>query len=88
MASYEIRWKHSAENDLRNISHQHISQIVEAVESLIENPLGPKHRKLRGAERIYRIRVGGYRIIYEVDIKTKVVTIYHIRHRSQAYRQL
>ena len=32
-------------------------------------------------------RVGDYRIIYEVDTKDKVVTIYYIRHRKDAYRQ-
>ncbi|TKJ41371.1 type II toxin-antitoxin system mRNA interferase toxin, RelE/StbE family [candidate division TA06 bacterium B3_TA06] len=87
MASYNIRWKHSAEKDLRSIDPQHIPPIIEAVESLGDNPFPPHHRKLRGAERIYRIRIKDYRVIYQVDDKAKVVIVYHIRHRSQAYRQ-
>ncbi|MCK4402197.1 MAG: type II toxin-antitoxin system RelE/ParE family toxin, partial [Dehalococcoidia bacterium] len=44
-------------------------------------------RKLRGSERDYRIRVGDYRVIYQVDVKTKGVTIYHVRHRGEACRK-
>ena len=34
----------------------------------------------------YRIRVGMYRVIYEIDDKNKVVTVYKIRHRKDVYR--
>ena len=39
-------------------------------------------------ERLHRLRVGDYRIIYEVDAKEKVVTIHYIRPRSVVYRNL
>jgi mRNA interferase RelE/StbE len=87
MDSYEIRWKRSAERDLRNIDPQQVHQIIKAVESLVDNPFPPQHRKLRGSERDYRTRVGDYRVIYQVDIKTKIVIIYHVRHRKEAYRK-
>lgn len=87
MRSYEIQWKHSAERDLRNIDPQQIPRIIQAVESLVNNPLPSQSRKLRGSERDYRIRVGDYRVIYQADVKTKVVTIYHVRHRREAYRK-
>ena len=87
MDSYEIRWKNSAEKDLRNIDPQQIPRIVTAVESLVDNPFPRQHRKLQGAEWDYRIRVGDYRVIYQVDTETKVVIIYHVRHRREAYRR-
>ncbi len=86
MNSYEILWKGSVEKELRNIDPQHIQRIINAVESLSNNPFPRQHRKLRGSERDYRIRVGEYRIIYQVDLDSKIVTIYHIRHRRKAYR--
>ena len=46
-----------------------------------------QHRKLRGSERVYRIRVGDYRVIYQVDTKTKNVIIYHVRHRREVHRK-
>lgn len=87
MDSYEIRWKNSAEQDLRKISSAQIPQIIKAIESMVNNPFPPQHRKLRGSERDYRIRVGDYRVIYQVESKTKVIVIYHVRHRREAYRK-
>jgi len=69
MASYEIQWKHSAEKDLRGIDRQYIARILEAIESLSENPFPPQHRKLHGSESSYRIRRGDYRVIYQVNLK-------------------
>ena len=87
MGSYEVQWKGSAERDLRNIDLQQIPRIVQAIESLVDNPFPSQCRKLRGSERDYRIRVGDYRVVYQVDTKTKLVTIYYVRHRREAYRE-
>jgi len=87
MDSYEIQWKSSAGRDLRKIDPQQVSRIIKAIESLVDDPFPPQCHKLRGAERNYRIRVEDYRVIYQVDTKTKVVIIYHIRHRREAYRK-
>jgi len=87
MASYEIEWKSAAERELRNIEPKDIKRVIKAVESLADNPYPPRHRKLRGAEEDYRMRVGDYRIIYQIDTGRKIVTIYHIRHRREAYRR-
>ncbi len=87
MACYELLWKKSAEKDLRKIDQQQIRRLVREVELLAKNPFASQYRKLRDTEHIYRIRVGDYRIIYEVDTKDKVVTIYYIRHRKEAYRR-
>ncbi|WP_456474556.1 type II toxin-antitoxin system RelE family toxin [Candidatus Pyrohabitans sp.] len=87
MDSYEIRWKNSAERDLRKIDSQHVPRIIKAVESLVDDPFPPQRRKLRGSEQNYRIRVGNYRVIYQVDTKARIVTIYHVRHRREAYRR-
>jgi len=86
MSYYEILWKKSVEQELRNIDPQHIPRIINTIESLSNNPFPRQHRKLRGSERDYRIRVGDYRIIYQVDSDSKIVIIYHIRHRKTAYR--
>jgi len=87
MASYEIEWKHTAEKDLRNIDRQFIAKILEAVESLSTNPLPTNCRKLKDAENFYRIRIGDYRVIYQVNSHEQLITIYHVRHRKEAYRK-
>ena len=87
MASYEIEWKDSAERELRGVDKQYIPRILEAVESLADNPFPLQHRKLRGGEASYRLRVGDYRVIYQVDLGKKRIDIYHVRHRRDAYRK-
>ena len=84
MGSYEILWKTSAERDLRNIDVRQIPRIIKAIELLIDNPLPPGYRKLRSSEREYRVRVGNYRVIYQVDTETKIMLICH---RREAYRK-
>jgi mRNA interferase RelE/StbE len=72
---------------LRKINPQQIHRIFKAVEDLAENPFPNQPRKLRGGEYFYRIRVGDYRVIYQVDSGAKIVTIYYVRHRKEVYRK-
>ncbi len=88
MASYEIQWKSSALKDLRSINAQFIPRIIQAVDSLAYNPLPLKSRKLHSVESTYRIRIGNYRVIYQVDAEGKLVVIYHVRHRKDVYRNI
>ena len=44
--------------------------------------------KLRGIEGAYRIRVGDYRIVYEVDDPERSVIIRRVRHRREAHQDL
>ncbi|TRZ69141.1 MAG: type II toxin-antitoxin system RelE/ParE family toxin [Methanothrix sp.] len=60
--------------------------MIKAVEPLADNPFSPQHHKLRSSERDYRIRVGDYRVIYQVDTKMSIVIVCPVRHRRDAYR--
>jgi len=87
MDFYKIWWKHSAEKDLRIIDRQHIPHLIKAVESLSEDSFPVRHRKLHGTNASYRIRVGDYRVVYQIDLEKKLITVYHIRHRKDIYRR-
>ncbi|RZN14111.1 MAG: type II toxin-antitoxin system RelE/ParE family toxin [Methanosarcinales archaeon] len=87
MKSYEIRWKSSAARDLHSIDPQQVLQIIRAIESLADNPFPSQHRKIRGSVQDYRIRTEDHRVIYQVHTISRVVIIYHIRHRRHAYRR-
>ena len=41
---------------------------------------------MKGSESGYRLRIGDYRVIYQVDTENKVVVVYHVRHRKDAYK--
>ncbi len=88
MESYSIVWKRSAEKDLNKIPREFIRRILEIIESLRDNPYPRGVRKITKTEKFFRIRIGDYRIIYHVDEGNKVITVYYIRHRREAYRGL
>ena len=87
MDSYDIQWKKSAEKDLLNIDHQQIPRLIKSIESLATNPFPTRYRKLQGTNKLFRIRVGDYRVIYQVDTNKDFLTIYYVRHRREAYRK-
>lgn len=88
MEPYNIQFKRSAQKDLRKLERVLISRVLSAVESLSSHPTPRNSKKLKGVENIYRIRLGKYRIVYEVDKIHNVITIYYIRHRDDVYRHI
>jgi mRNA interferase RelE/StbE len=86
MGSYSIRFKPSVAKDLRPIPREVVSRLMACIESLRDEPFPRQSVKLSGAERLYRVRVGGYRVVYEVDTQVLEVTVHYIRHRRDAYR--
>jgi mRNA interferase RelE/StbE len=57
------------------------------IESLTENPFPPGFAKLTSTVKTYRLRIGAYRIVYEVDSNARVVTVHYVRHRREVYRR-
>ena len=86
MASFNLQWRTSTKKDLRRIPPDAISRIVAEVAKLADEPLPRGSEKLTGSERTYRIRVGDYRIVYELLRDAKVVEIQRVRHRKDVYR--
>lgn len=83
--NYSIRIKRSAAKELARIPRPERARLVASIDELAENPfLGESLKgKLRG---LRRIRVGAYRIIYELLDKALVVLVVRVAHRQSAYR--
>jgi mRNA interferase RelE/StbE len=86
MASYKVVLKPSVEKDLRALPKAVVNRLWARIGSLADDPHPRQSVKLTGAERLYRVRVGDYRIVYGVDIGQMIVTVHYVRHRSKAYR--
>ena len=87
MAIYQIEWKRSALRELKRLDRQIIPRIVNVIADLPRNPYPSGVRKLQGSEQTYRIRIGDYRVIYEVFSSRLVIQISRVRHRKDAYRE-
>jgi mRNA interferase RelE/StbE len=59
---------------------------LQKIEQLIENPRPAGVKKIKGSASLFRLRVGEYRVVYEIDDRDHIVDISVIRHRSEAYR--
>jgi mRNA interferase RelE/StbE len=82
---YQIQITNSAHHHLRNLLHTNRQRIHEAIEQLSQNPRPYGVKKLQGEVDFYRIRVGDFRILYEIDDSTKQVIIMRIMPRENAY---
>ena len=85
MATYEVTFARSARKELERLNRPLGSRIFRRIELLRSNPRPAGCRKLEGAEDLWRIRIGDYRIIYSVDDSRRIVDVSAVRHRSDAY---
>jgi mRNA interferase RelE/StbE len=83
---YEVYLEHAAEKDLKKLPVQDFYRVITHVKSLAENPRPSGCRKITGSKHDWRIRVGDYRIIYEINENSHVVKVMKIRDRREAYR--
>jgi mRNA interferase RelE/StbE len=85
MAKYKITFRKSVAKDLRRIPKRDVKRILKRIDLLAEDPRGEGCIKLSGLDR-YRIRLGLYRIIYEIIDDRLVVTVVRVGHRSSVYQ--
>ncbi|UCF47513.1 MAG: type II toxin-antitoxin system RelE/ParE family toxin [Myxococcales bacterium] len=86
MASYNVELTRTAEKQLRRIAKRDRKRVVEAIQGLAERPRPRGARKLQGYDDIYRIRVGQYRIVYEVFEDRVVLIVLKVGHRKDIYK--
>lgn len=60
--------------------------ISNSIKSLAENPHPVGHKKLVGSDATYRIRIGNYRVIYDIIDQELVVMVVRVKHRKDVYR--
>jgi mRNA interferase RelE/StbE len=85
MASYKIQWKSSAKKELKKLDKQVIPRLLETIEALANNPYPVGCRKIVGNQAIYRVRVGDYRIIYQIQAEALIIVIVRVGHRQNVY---
>lgn len=85
---YRLLLRSSARKDLDRLRGGTWERVRDALLALTENPRPKGCRKLRGGADTYRIRVGDYRAVYDVDDQAEEITILRVRHRREVYRDL
>lgn len=85
---YRIDFKPAARRDLKALPREVRRRIEPAIDALARVPRPPGCRKMEGAASTYRLRVGAYRIVYEIEDRVLLVLVVRVGHRREVYRGL
>jgi mRNA interferase RelE/StbE len=82
---YQVDLRRKAVKDLADVPKEYARLIAHHIDGLSENPRPPDAKKLKG-DGGYSLRVGSYRVLYDINDVEHSVTIFRIKHRREAYR--
>jgi len=85
---YKLLLEKNARKDLDSLDVKEIRRIWTHIYQLGEDPHPHGSIKLKGSVNDLRIRIGDYRVIYEINDSEKTITIFGVKHRKDAYRNL
>lgn len=85
--NYQIEFTSSASKQLKKLPDDIQQKIKIQVEELAKEPRPDEVVKLKNYEYTYRVRVGNYRVLYEIQDELLIVKVIRIGHRQDVYRQ-
>jgi len=83
---YEVKFTKGARKMFRKLSQEVQERIQTKIDELAIEPRPNGVKKLKGEENAYRIRVGDYRVIYEIFDDVLLVSVVEVGHRSNVYK--
>lgn len=84
--SYRVVITPTAIKERKRLDIENRKRIDAALKRLVETARPPGAKKLTGSKNDWRIRVGNYRILYEINDTDRFITVWRIAHRREAYR--
>lgn len=85
---YRLELDGRARRELNRLQGNILQRVLQAIADLPGNPRPPGCVPLKGQAGAYRIRVGDYRVLYDVDDAGQIINIWRVRHRRVVYRDL
>jgi mRNA interferase RelE/StbE len=85
---YRIELTPLAVRDLKALDRPVRARIAQRINMLAENPRPQGIKKIEGEDELYRLRVGDYRILYQIKARVLLVLIIGVGHRREVYRRL
>lgn len=85
-ATYEVRLARRAARSLASLERREQQRVRAALDILSVNPRPPNCVALQGEDSVYQVRVGDYRIVYEVLDTVLLIHVVRIGHRREVYR--
>ncbi|QSJ14399.1 type II toxin-antitoxin system RelE/ParE family toxin [Nostoc sp. UHCC 0702] len=85
--SYTVIISKSVQKQIDNLPNDVIERVIEKIQNLALEPRPEGIVKLKGSDNEYRIRIGDYRVRYEIDDENQLVQILQCKHRKDVYRK-
>ncbi len=85
---WQVTFQRSVYKTLDRLPAKIRERIICAAIALEHDPFPPDMKKLRVVPPACRIRVGDYRIVYEVSLARHTVLVFRVGHRREGYRGL
>lgn len=83
---YKVEFSNSATKQFNKLSPQLQYRIQNKIDELVIEPRPNGVKKLQGDDNSYRIRVGDYRVIYQIEDDVLLVTVIKVKHRNEVYK--
>ncbi len=82
---FEIKYSRQAVKFLKSLDKKLVLRILSKIEKLRDEPIQHDSKTVGYSEKLFRVRLGDYRILYEVDYKNDLIGIVRIEKRARAY---
>lgn len=85
MPEYSVRFVRSARKELEGLDDTVLTRVFAHIEALAKAPRPPGCKKLRGAHDLWRIRIGRFRVVYQIDDAARLIEIRAVGDRKDIY---
>ena len=84
--AYQLRIRRPAEKEIADLQPDLRQRVIDHIRALATTPRPPGCKKLSGEDQAWRIRIGDYRVVYEINDSAQFVEIRSVAHRRDVYR--
>ena len=84
--AYAVEFSPSAEREFRKLAREIQMRLRPRIDALADDPRPAGAKKLKGADDLWRIRAGDYRIVYQIRDRILLVLVVRVAHRREVYR--
>ena len=85
---YSVEFRPAVLKSMKRLSKRELRRIKKKIDALAENLPDPATTKMKGNNTFHRIRVGDYRIVYEIHENRLVILVVKVGHRKDIYKRL
>jgi len=83
--TFDVSYSNRSKKFLKKADKVIVKRVIEKIEKLRENPVIHDTKTVEGSKGLFRVRVGDYRILYEVDYRNNLIGIIKIDKKPRVY---